>query len=226
MTTSTIRVMLVEDSSDYRMVIEHALETENSIELISQFSTAEIALRSLDDSNTRQVPDLILLDLRLPGMDGLEALTWFRQALPNTKVIILTQSSAEADVLKAIQHGASGYLLKSSSADQVIDGITTVIRGGASLDANVARFVLATLQHSLPSHNEDAFLSERQMEILSLLAQGLSKKEIAAQLSISYSTVNTHVEHIYQRLDAPNAPAAISTAYQTGLLPIKKPEQR
>lgn len=216
-----IKVMLVEDTRDYRLVIEHALEVEPDIELISQFGTPEIALRSLEDSHTRQLPDLILLDLRLPGMDGLEALPWFRQAIPSAKIVILTQSNEESDILHAIRLGASGYLLKSSSAKQLIEGIRTVINEGATVDSSIARFILDTLQTTIPAQDPEGLLTSRQLEILSLLADGLSKKEISEQLQISYSTVSTHIEHIYQKLEVPNAPAAVSKAYQKGLL---KPE--
>ena len=214
-----IHLMLVEDNRDYRLVVEHALEIEPNFELVSQFSTAEIALRSIEQEASHVVPDVILLDLRLPGMDGLEALPWFQKALPNVKVIILTQSDAEADVLEAIHLGASGYLLKSSRANQLIDGIRGVIAGGATLDPSIARFILNTLQAKLPiidSANE--LLSERELEILTLLAEGLAKKEICIRLKISYSTVDTHVSHIYEKLKTPNAPAAVAKAYRTGIL--------
>jgi len=210
--------MLVEDNRDYRSVIEHALEVEPDIELVSQFSTPEIALRSLEDQKTRKVADLILLDLRLPGMDGLEALPWFQKALPDAKVIILTQSDAEADILKAIKLGASGYLLKSTRADQLTAGIRSVMSGGASLEAGVARLIIETLQTKLPDSEPKELLSKREFEILTLLAEGLVKKDICKQLKISYSTVDTHVAHIYNKLDASNAPAAVSKAYRKGIL--------
>jgi DNA-binding NarL/FixJ family response regulator len=212
-----IRTMLVEDNRDYRSVIEHALEVEPDIELVSQFSTPEIALRSLEDHKTRKVADLILLDLRLPGMDGLEALPWFQKALPDAKVIILTQSDAEADILKAIKLGAAGYLLKSTRADQLIDGIRNVMSGGASLETGVARLIIETLQTKLPDSEPKELLSKREFEILTLLAEGLVKKKICEQLNLSYSTVDTHVAHIYNKLNASNAPAAVSRAYKLGL---------
>jgi DNA-binding NarL/FixJ family response regulator len=189
---------------------------EPDIELVSQSGTPEIALRSLEGSD-RTIPDLILLDLRLPGMDGLEALPWFLKALPTAKVIILTLSDAEADVLKAIKLGASGYLLKSSRADQLTEGIRSVMAGGASLDAGVARLIIDTLQTTLPGNKPKQLLSKRELEILSLLAEGHVKKEICNQLKISYSTVDTHVGHIYNKLDASNAPAAIHRAHKLGL---------
>ncbi|KRP34347.1 MAG: LuxR family transcriptional regulator [Opitutaceae bacterium BACL24 MAG-120322-bin51] len=213
-----IRIMLVEDNRNYRSVIEHALEVEPEIELISQFGTAEIALRSIEDREDQQVPDLILLDLRLPGMDGLEAISWFQKALPDTKIIILTQSDAEADVLRAIKLGASGYLLKSLRADQLIYGIRSVMAGGASLDPGIARLILNSLKTKIPKNAAESLLSARELEILTLLAEGLAKKEICTQLKISYSTVDTHVAHIYEKLEASNAPSAISKAYRKGIL--------
>lgn len=214
-----IRVMLVEDNPEYRAVISLALEGEPGIELTSQFGTAEIALRSLQDRSLRKEPDLVLLDLRLPGMDGLDALPFFRSSVPDAKIIVLTQSDHEQDVLRAIVQGASGYLLKSSTLNQITDGIRTVMAGGATLDAGIAKFIMNTLQTRLPKGTIENVLSERELEILSLLGEGLVKKEIADRLGIGYATVDSHVGHIYEKLDVRNAPAAISKAYRLGLFP-------
>lgn len=215
----SIKVMLVEDNPEYRDVINLALEDEVDIELTSQFGTSEIALRSLQDMSTRKVPDLVLLDLRLPGMDGLDSLPYFRSALPDAKIIILTQSDDEADVLRAISRGASGYLLKSSTVAQITEGIRTVMDGGAPLDSGVARFILDTLQTNLPKGEIENVLTPRELEILTLLGEGLVKKEIADQLDISYTTVDTHVAHIYEKLEVRNAPSAINKAHRLGLFP-------
>ena len=216
-----MRVMLVEDSPQYRAVVAMALKEEADIQLAGEFGTVEIALRSLRESPPEKLPDLILLDLRLPGMDGLDALPHFLSAAPKAKVMILTQSDQEADVLRAITRGASGYLLKSSTAGQIIEGIQTVMAGGASLDAGVARFILSTLKTRLPKSEAEQVLTIRELEILALLAEGLVKKEIAEQLSISYTTVDSHVVHIYEKLGVRNAPAAVNKAHRIGLFPIK-----
>lgn len=216
---SKIRVMLVEDSPRYREVIALALKQEPAIQLASQFGTAEIALRSLRERPNDDRPDLILLDLRLPGMDGLEALPEFLSVAPEAKIMILTQSDNEADVLRAISLGATGYLLKSSTVNTIIDGIRTVMSGGASLDAGVARFIINTLKTRLPQTGTEVLLTDRQMEVLTLLGEGLLKKEIADRLQISYATVDEHVAHIYERLGVRNAPAAVNKAHQLGLFP-------
>ena len=216
---SKIRVMLVEDNPRYREVIALALKQESGIQLTSEFGTAEIALRSLRDRSKGELPDLVLLDLRLPGMDGLEALPQFLACAPAAKVMILTQSDNESDVLRAISLGASGYLLKSSTVTTIVDGIRTVMTGGASLDTGVARFIINTLKDRLPKGDPGVFLTDRQMEVLTLLGEGLVKKEIAGRLEISYATVDEHVAHIYERLGVRNAPAAVNQAHRLGLFP-------
>jgi DNA-binding NarL/FixJ family response regulator len=217
-----IRVMMVEDHPEYREIVELALNREADMELTSQFGTGERALRSLRDLREHEKPDIILLDLHLPGMNGLDAIKQFNLEIPQSKIIILTQSNREENVLKAIMLGASGYLLKSSTVKQLTEGIRTVMEGGASLDVKLAKFVLSTLKTKLPANEIDGLLSKRELEVLTMLAEGCVKKEIADRLHISLTTVVSHVGHIYEKLNAPNAPAAIAKAFQLGLLPLGK----
>lgn len=212
-----IRVMLVEDHPEYREIISFALGKEKDIELGNQFGTSEEALRSLQDRSLRLEPDVILLDLNLPGMSGLEAIPYFRTSIPDSKIIVLTQSDKEADILCAITQGASGYLLKSATLKQITEGIRTVNSGGASLDSAIAKFILSTLQTKLPEVEVENLLTERELETLSLLADGLLKKEIAEQLGISITTVATHVGNIYDKLNVQNAPAAVAKAFRMGI---------
>eukprot|EP00903_Cladosiphon_okamuranus_P003541 g3539.t1 len=178
---------------EYREVIEIALAKDPSFELVAQFGTAEMALRNIQDNRAGKEPDIILLDLKLPGISGLEAIPWLRDYLPKARIIILTQSDMEEDVLKAIRLGAAGYLLKSATVGQIKDAIHTVLDGGSPLDASVARFIIDTLKSRLPDDQEDALLSARESEILNLLAEGALKKEIAQKLGIRTSTVVTHM---------------------------------
>jgi DNA-binding NarL/FixJ family response regulator len=212
-----IRILLIEDHPEYREVIELALNKEPDMELHGQFGSAEAALHRLQERPCRVEPDIILLDLNLPGMSGLDALALLAKEAPPAKIIILTQSDKEADVLRAITLGAAGYLLKSGSRRQITDGIRMVMNGGASLDAGVARFILKTLQAHLPKKSAEHQLSKREMEILTLLAEGLMQKEIALKLNISNTTVVTHINHIYLKLNVTNAPAAINKAHRFGL---------
>jgi two-component system nitrate/nitrite response regulator NarL len=213
-----INVMLVEDSAAYRKAIARSLGVEPDIELVSEFGTAEIALRSLQDSAEQIVPDVILLDLNLPGMSGLEAIPWIKKYAPKTEIIVLTQSDRESDVMQAVSAGASGYLLKSTTRDQLEDSIRTVVEGGSTLDSGVARFLLRSMQQTSPQQStEDGSLTEREFEILKLIGDGLSKKMVADQLGISPRTVAIHSGHIYEKLNVPNAPAAVNRAHKLGL---------
>jgi DNA-binding NarL/FixJ family response regulator len=216
-----IQIMIIEDHPEYREIVGMTLARENDLELVSEYGTAERALRSFNTSRMPVKPDVVLLDLNLPGIDGLTALSLLTKELPETKVIMLTQSDDKGDILKAIMLGASGYLLKSSRADQLVEGIRTVASGGASLDANIASYVLATLKTKLPQDDFDSLLSTRELEILTWLAEGLVKKEIAEQLGISVTTVVTHVSNIYVKLDVNNAPAAIAKAFRRGILSVQ-----
>ncbi|REJ71222.1 MAG: DNA-binding response regulator [Planctomycetota bacterium] len=152
-------------------------------------------------------------------MDGLDAIPQLRASAPDAKIIILTQSDQEADVLKAISLGASGYLLKSATLEQLAESIRTVHSGGASLEGSVAKYILARMQSALAPGGGQQLLSDRECEVLSLIAEGKVKKEIAAQLGISYTTVDTHVSRIYLKLNATNAPAAVNKAHQLQILP-------
>lgn len=212
----SIKIMLVEDHPKYRKVIEMAINAEPTMELVSMYGAAEVALRSASDMESRDTPNIILLDLNLPGISGLDAISKFIEVMPSAKIIVLTQSNAEADITRAVKTGASGYLLKSSTVTQIVDGIRTVAAGGASLDGDVALHLLKMVQN--PPKKESAIvLSTREREILTLLSQGMLKKEIARELDISYGSVATYIRRLYEKLDVQNAPAAIDKAHRIGV---------
>ncbi len=208
---------MVEDHPEYREGVILALETEKDIELAQTFGTAEAALHKLQYQRDFNPPEIILLDLNLPGMGGIEALPWFKEYIPRAKIIVLTQSDNEADVLAAISAGASGYLLKSATLDQITEGIRTVMVGGASLDPNMAALILENMKKNPPKPQQGDVLTEREREILTLLGDGLEKKMISDKLEISTATVATHVAHIYKKLQVQNAPAAVAKAFRMGI---------
>lgn len=214
--------MLIEDHPEYREVIKYALASEPGMELINMFGAAEVALRNFQDTSTRKQIDLILLDINLPGMSGIEALPWFKKYSPATRTIMLTQSNMEADVVKAIQAGAAGYILKSSSIENLVIGIKSAMSGGASLDASVATYIIKALQRKKSDPQITIELTKRESEILVMLGEGLQKKEISEKLDIGVHTVAEYVKRIYIKLEVKNAPAAVNRAYKLGLFPEEK----
>lgn len=211
--------MLIEDNPAYRKGIACAIENSAGMELSRQFGTAAIALRSIPSFKSDDLPNLILLDLNLPGISGLDALPQLKELLPAAKIIILTQSDMQEDLLTAIELGAAGYLLKSSSIPQLIQAIQTVNSGGATLDPGLASLIMNTLNKGTRKTAPSISLSKREFEILSLISEGSAQKQIADQLNISAFTVREYIANIYKKLNVPNAPAAISKAYRTGILP-------
>lgn len=221
--STSIRIMLVEDHAGYREAIITSLKRHEDLTIHSRFATAEIALRKLQLMHKQEIPDILILDLNLPGMSGLQAIPWFRDYAPDLKILILSQSNAEEDILKAISLGASGYLLKSSRFRKIAESINVVMEGGAALDPKIAKLILSKFKNLKPKNiTPDKELSPREVEILSLLAEGLSKKEIANRLEISSTTVAYHVRHIYEKLEVVNAPAAVAKGFLSGILPSQK----
>ncbi len=219
--TTPAKVILIEDNHEYRKAVTIALERIKQIELVAKYGTAEEALREIQNNPLLQSLDVVLLDLNLPNLTGLESIPWIRKYAPQAKIIILTQSEKKADVLSALQIGASGYLLKSSNIRQIKEAITTAIKGGASFDGKISNHILAQLQENPPKVILNEELSERELQVLQQLSQGSTKKEIAKALKISPHTVASHVKHIYEKLAVLNGPAAISKAYEAGILPLE-----
>ena len=211
-----IKISLIEDNVDYRDALATSLEDCPGFELHSQFSTAEVALQYFQD-HAEELPHIILLDLRLPSMSGLEALNVLTQKFAQIKIIILSQSDDEENVIKAISAGASGYLLKSSSLADLSNGLKMVMDGGATLDPEVAKYIVASMQKGAHLKQKSP-LTQRELEILEHLGAGLSKKEISEKLNIGYDTVDSHVRSIYTKLQVNNAPSAVGKAYKIGIL--------
>lgn len=217
--SAPINIMLVEDHVGYRSMLIRALKTTTKTNRIHEYSTSEVALRMLEKMNAQEAPQIVLLDLNLPGMSGLESIQWFKKFSSTLKIIVLTQSTVEEDILTAISHGASGYLLKSATVSQIVDAIQSVRDGGASLDPKMAKYILKQIkQRTREKTVINKSLSERELQILTLLAQGKVRKEISEELSISVNTVAYHVDHIYEKLEVVNAPAAVAKGFRSGLL--------
>lgn len=211
---SAYRLWIIEDNRPYREAVAYALEPDPAIRCEHAFSTAEAAF---DHLRSGQLPQVILLDLDLPGMSGLEALRQIKQQVPAVHVLILTEFDDRPKVFQAISEGASGYLLKSSPVADIARGIHEVMEGGAPLNARIAKMMLSSFALVKPSQ-PDSELTTREREVLTRLASGAAKKHIAAELAISYHTVDMHTRAIYRKLQVNNLSGAVSKALRQGLV--------
>lgn len=208
-----IAVWLVEDNRHFSEAIECILETEDGITLKDSFRSAEAVLKAL---GKKTPPQVIILDLGLPGMGGIEAIPEILQHAPQCHVLVLTTDDGRSKVLAAIANGAAGYLLKGDDLDVIVSGIRDVVDGRAAINSKVSRMILDIFR-KIPKPPPGANLTNRESEILCLLADGNIKKEVADQLGISYYTVDTHVKRIYKKLQVNNLSGAIARMTQSGL---------
>lgn len=213
-----IKIHIVEDNPDYMDVLVTSLNEEEDFKIVSQHTTAYSSLAELSEGN---MPDVILLDLNLPGLSGLDAIAEFGRLAPDTKILVITCSNQESDITKAIDQGASGYLLKDSSLEEITSGIRAISKGGMPIDPKMANYLLKR-HNEAPSEVPDKALSSRELQILENIAKGFSQKEIGQQLNISPKTVDFHARRIYKKLDVSNAPAAVAKAYEAGDLPLNR----
>ena len=212
-----IQVWLVEDNEVFRRNVQRVINSLEGMTCEGSFDSAEATFKALQ---TNPAPDVILLDVQLPGVDGIAALTEFREAIPETRVIILTVFDDADKIFRAVCAGASGYVLKASGTDKIGEAIRQVMGGGAPMTPEVAKKVLDAFANSdlLPGEKGDYGLTAREQEILRLLAEGLLKKEIADALSISVNTVSTHLRRVYDKLHVNTNTGAVAIALREGII--------
>jgi DNA-binding NarL/FixJ family response regulator len=208
-----ISVWLVEDNATYRGAIARTLDAAPGLRCAGAFGSCEDALRQLRQDDP---PEAILLDIGLPGLSGLDGIQQFKALSPATHVIILTVFEDTDKIFRAICAGASGYLLKTSPAEQVAQAIRDVLAGGAPMTPQIARSVL-NLFARLAGPPPEQGLSEREKATLELLVQGLTTKEIAGRLGLSIHTVDTHLRNIYRKLHVHSRAGAVAKALQSKL---------
>ena len=217
-----IRLMIVDDHEVVRLGLKSALEPEDDMELAGEFGDARAALREAEFSR----PDVVLMDVRMPGMDGIEACRAMRDIAPDARVIMLTSYGDEQAVFSSIMAGASGYLLKNTGRADLLSAIRSVAGGQSLLDAAITGQVLAKLKELTirEEAREVEMLSGREREVLALVADGMTNKEIAARLTISSNTARNHVSRILDKLDLRRRSEAATFAAQHGLLTGDKKE--
>jgi NarL family two-component system response regulator LiaR len=211
--TETIRVLICDDHQVVRQGIRAFLSTRSGIAVVAEASDGAEAI-----TLARQLrPDVILMDLLMPNVDGIEAVRQIRAEQPDARILVLTSFATDDQVFPAIKAGALGYLLKDSSPTELVEAISQVYRGESSLHPSVARKLLQEL--SRPPKQEPTVdpLTEREVEVLRLVAQGRSNQEIANELVVSEGTVRTHVSSILSKLHLASRTQAALYALRTGL---------
>jgi len=210
-----VNVWLVEDNETYRSAIKRALGHASGLRCTGAFGSCEDALLRLRQDDP---PEIILLDIGLPGMSGLEGIEQFKALSPTTHIIILTAFEDTDKIFRAICAGASGYLLKTSTASAIEAAIREVVGGGAPMTPQIARSVLGLFaKMATPAPSPDQGLSRREKETLEYLVQGLATKEIADRLDLSIHTVDTHLRNIYRKLHVHSRAGAVGKMIQSKL---------
>lgn len=213
---SSIKVMLVDDHEVVRLGLRAALDLEDDIEIVGDFGDGPAALRDAPHSH----PDVVLMDVRMPGMSGIEVCRALRDLVPETRVLMLTSFADEQAVFASITAGAAGYLLKNAARGALVDAVRSAAGGESLLDPAVTARVMARLK-DLTEKEEDrevASLSDREREVLALVARGLTNRQIAADLVISEHTARNHISRILDKLGLSRRSEAATFAAQHGLV--------
>jgi DNA-binding NarL/FixJ family response regulator len=212
----TVRVLLADDQELVRAGFRMILETQADIEVVSEAGDGVAAVAA-----TRRVrPDVVLMDIRMPNLDGLQATKQIMATGSRSRVLILTTFDLDEYVYQALAAGASGFLLKNAPPEQLIDAVRVVAAGDALLSPSITRRVIEQFTRLPPPGGTDvlAGLTDREREVLKLVARGMSNAEIAAQLFVSDATVKSHVAHLLAKLQLRDRVQAVVLAYESGLI--------
>jgi DNA-binding NarL/FixJ family response regulator len=207
-------IWIIEDHSAFRRTLVRVLNAEDGLQCTRDFDSCEKALAAMVHDHA---PDLILLDVGLPGMSGLDGIRLIKERSPNALVVILTVFEDDDKVFSAICAGASGYLLKTSSVTEITQAVRDALAGGSPMTSRIARRVLDMFSKLAPKQS-DYGLSDREKEILQLMTTGLIKKEIADRLTLSVHTVDTYLRRIYEKLEVNTRTGAVAKALKEGLI--------
>ena len=189
-------VGIVEDNTGLRRSLVRLISHTSGMICVGSWSEGKSALAQLPALN----PDVVLMDINIPGMDGIECTAQLKSICPETQVIIVTVYEDNESIFRALQAGACGYMLKRAFSENILEAITEVRSGGVPMSSDIARKVIQAFQKPPPKSGDPMELTKREAEILELVSQGLVNKEIGDRLEISYWTVKAHVRHIYEKL--------------------------
>lgn len=208
-TDMNIRIVLIEDDRTIREGIAYLLSNEPGFSVVNQYNSVEDARATLEQDQ----PDVILLDIELPGTDGVSSIPWIKKTLPKVLVLMLTVYEKEETVFRCLANGASGYLTKNCSSAKIMESIREVMDGGGPMSAGIARLVIKSFQR-----NTNTPLTKRETEVIEGIANGKSRSKIALELFIDMETVKTHIKNIYFKLNVNSKEEALRVARQQKLI--------
>ena len=206
-----IRVSIVEDLAEVREGLVDLVQSDEELSMVSSFKDAESAAQKLPELKA----DIVLMDINLPGMSGIDCIKFIKDKCPGTQFLMFTVYENDDKVLEALQAGATGYLLKRTKPEQILEGIKELNQGGSPMSSNIARKLLNIFLHEKKATKKEA-LSDRENEVLQLLADGLLYKEIANRLYIGHGTVRQHLHNIYEKLHVNNRTEAVNKYFNRG----------
>jgi DNA-binding NarL/FixJ family response regulator len=217
----SIRVLVADDHALYRRGLEMVLGTEEGIDIVGEASDGAEAIRRAEEL----LPDVVLMDIRMPRRSGIEACTAIKDVVPSTKIVILTISDEESDLYEAVRAGANGYLLKDVPGEEIADGIRAVASGQSLISPSMASKLINEFASMIKKSEERAQLpaprlTERELEVLRLVARGLGNREIAKELFISENTVKNHVRNILEKLQLHSRMEAVMYAVREKILEV------
>ena len=201
-----ITVSIVEDNDQLRGTLARGISCAEGFQFLSRIANAEAALEALP----RERPNVVLMDINLPGMNGVECVRRLKQTAPDIQVVMLTVYEDTENIFNALAAGASGYLLKRTQSAELLEAIRDVQKGGSPMTTHIARKVVQSFQKTGDSSVPAGNLSQREQEVLDCLSQGFLYKEIAEKLGISYETVHTYIRRIYEKLQVRTRTEAVA----------------
>jgi DNA-binding NarL/FixJ family response regulator len=205
----SITIVIVEDLDEVREGLNNFISLNRDFKVLDSFKTAEEALYAVPEIK----PDVVIMDINLPGINGIECIRLLKDKSPGTQFMMFTVYENDEKVFEALKAGASGYLLKNTGLPQLAEALKDLHGGGSPMSANIARKLVSFFRSTEKETERVETLSDRENEVLQLLSKGLLYKEIAGGLSISIATVRQHIHHIYEKLHVQNRTEAINKAF-------------
>ncbi|MBS1569493.1 MAG: response regulator transcription factor [Bacteroidetes bacterium] len=209
MAAKVIRVAVVEDDGEIRELLRSMLMRAGQLQVVGTYPDADAYLEAVE----RILPDVVLMDIGLPGMNGIECVRQAKPRLPSVQYLMSTVFESPAYIHQALCVGATGYLLKNAEPEEIIAAVRDIHAGGSPMSPPIARLVVASFQHQSEREIQDHMLTEREKGVLDQLANGLMYKEIAAKAGISTETVRKHVRNIYEKLQVKSRMEAVRKVY-------------